>query len=166
MQKFTILIFFATVGFCAAAYSHKYSYINLHDVLHNTRLLKRYIDCLLDVPQTCTKDGDYLREILPEAIDENCAKCDANQKENALKVIAYLMKHHDDWWSLIDRKYNANRSLFSTEYNFLFFTIPKNLTRPKRYIKLLEYFNQVLNIEEDEENLEDEKKMKPMYECH
>ncbi|XP_072389739.1 allergen Tha p 1-like [Diabrotica undecimpunctata] len=114
MQKFVIFVFVATVGFCAAAYTQKYSYINLHDVLHNTRLLKRYIDCLLDVPFTCTKDGDYLREVLPGAFKENCAECNATQKENALKVIAYLIKHHQDWWKLIDKKFNADRSVFVT----------------------------------------------------
>nr|APC94215.1 chemosensory protein 9 [Pyrrhalta maculicollis] len=112
MNKSVLFVFLLAIGYSAAAYSHRYDYIKVMDVLHNTRMLKRYIECVLDVPDTCTKDGDYLKEILPEAIKTNCAQCDAKQLDTALRVIGYLMKHHPDWWQKVDSKYGASGSQF------------------------------------------------------
>nr|ARM20138.1 chemosensory protein [Galeruca daurica] len=82
------------------------------NILRNARMLKRYVECLLDVPDTCTKDGDYLKQVLPEAIKTNCAECDAKQDDTAVRVMAYLMKYHDDWWKKIDARYQASTSEF------------------------------------------------------
>nr|UMT69260.1 chemosensory protein 8 [Ophraella communa] len=112
MNKSVLFVFLLAVGYSAAAYSHKYDYINVMDVLHNARMLKRYVECLLDVPDTCTKDGDYLKQVLPDAIRTNCGECDNKQKDTALRVIGYLMKHHSDWWQKIDARYSASGSQF------------------------------------------------------
>ncbi|XP_056639214.1 ejaculatory bulb-specific protein 3-like [Diorhabda carinulata] len=112
MNKSVLFVFLLAVGYSAAAYSHKYDHIDVMSVLRNARMLHRYVQCLLDVPNTCTKDGDYLKQVLPEAIKTNCAQCDAKQEDTAVRVTAYLMKHHDDWWKQIDERYNAGSSEF------------------------------------------------------
>nr|ALR72517.1 chemosensory protein 3 [Colaphellus bowringi] len=86
-------------------YTTKYDKVDLDAILQNERLLRSYIDCLLD-KKKCSKDGEELKKILPEALKSKCAKCNENQKKGAKKVIRYLLKEKRAWWDELEAVYD------------------------------------------------------------
>lgn len=55
-------------------YTTKYDGVNLDEILKSERLLKNYINCLMDKGK-CTPDGTELKRTLPDALKTGCSKC-------------------------------------------------------------------------------------------
>ncbi|XP_049832376.1 allergen Tha p 1-like isoform X3 [Schistocerca gregaria] len=90
-----------------AAYTTKYDNIDLDEILHNDRLLKKYHECLLsDADTSCTADGKELKAAIPDALTDDCAKCNEKQKAGAEKVIRFLIKEKPDLWTPLENKYD------------------------------------------------------------
>ncbi|XP_049963356.1 allergen Tha p 1-like isoform X2 [Schistocerca serialis cubense] len=107
MQKCTLALLLACLVAAAAAYTTKYDNIDLDDVLHNDRLLKKYHECLLsDSDASCTPDGKELKAAIPDALTNDCAKCNEKQKAGAEKVIRFLIKEKPDLWTPLENKYD------------------------------------------------------------
>nr|AEC04842.1 chemosensory protein [Batocera horsfieldi] len=110
-MKLVVLLLF--VALCGMAYGRpddgkyttKYDNIDLDEILKNDRLLRAYVDCLKGTKK-CTNDGEELKKVLPEAIDNDCAKCNDTQKNGARKVIRYLIKNKRDWWNELEVIYD------------------------------------------------------------
>nr|CAJ01514.1 hypothetical protein [Pediculus humanus corporis] len=68
-------------------YSTKYDNIDLDSILKNDRLLQNYVNCLLD-KGTCTPEGTDLKKVLPDALENACAKCSEAQKRGAEKKLS------------------------------------------------------------------------------
>ncbi|KAG5883700.1 hypothetical protein JTB14_007419 [Gonioctena quinquepunctata] len=78
-------------------YSHKFDNVDLDAIVKNERLLRNYVDCLLG-KKKCTKDGEELKKVLPDALKSKCSKCSEKQKAGAKKMINHMIKNKRTWW--------------------------------------------------------------------
>ncbi|CAH1116675.1 unnamed protein product [Phaedon cochleariae] len=86
-------------------YTTKYDNVDLDAIIKNDRLLRNYVDCLLG-KKKCTKDGEELKGILPDALKNKCAKCSDFQKEGAKKMVHHLIEDHRAWWDELEAVYD------------------------------------------------------------
>ncbi|XP_073972917.1 allergen Tha p 1-like [Rhodnius prolixus] len=112
MYTKVLVILALTVYFCYAAkkvttYTDKYDKIDVDAILNNERVLKRYIDCLMDRAR-CTPDGTELKKYIPEALETECAKCTDAQKRFAGKVMSFLLLNKRNYWNQLLGKYDPN----------------------------------------------------------
>ncbi|CAG9795813.1 unnamed protein product [Diatraea saccharalis] len=90
-----------------STYTDKWDHINVDEILESKRLLRGYVDCLLDKSR-CTPDGKELKETLPDALEHECSKCTEKQKTASDKVIRHLVNKHPDYWKELSAKYDPN----------------------------------------------------------
>uniref|UniRef100_A0A310SBG0 Chemosensory protein 10 n=1 Tax=Chrysomela lapponica TaxID=153811 RepID=A0A310SBG0_CHRLA len=90
-------------------YTTKYDNINVEDIVKNDRLLKNYVDCLLDRGK-CTPDGVELKKNMPDAIETDCSKCSEKQKEGSEIMIRYLIDNKPAYWNPLQEKYDPSGS--------------------------------------------------------
>ncbi|XP_060528986.1 ejaculatory bulb-specific protein 3-like [Cylas formicarius] len=90
-------------------YTTKYDNIDINEIIHNERLLKRYVYCLLETG-SCTPDGLELKKNMPDAIATNCSKCSEKQKEGSETIIRYLIDNKPEYWSQLQDKYDPSGS--------------------------------------------------------
>ncbi|XP_077287180.1 uncharacterized protein LOC143911954 [Arctopsyche grandis] len=84
-------------------YDSRYDYLDVDTILDNKRLVRNYVDCLLN-EKPCTAEGKQLRRILPEGLRTKCARCTPRQKHNALAILSRLQTEHPkDWERLAAR---------------------------------------------------------------
>ncbi|MCH1932606.1 A10/OS-D family protein, partial [Shewanella sp. A25] len=88
MRAILASLLFVSVALAAPeGYTTKWDNINLDEILHNDRLMDKYVDCLLDEgDDKCTPDGKELKKILPDALETGCSKCNEKQKKGADKA--------------------------------------------------------------------------------
>ncbi|XP_030749781.1 ejaculatory bulb-specific protein 3-like [Sitophilus oryzae] len=94
-----------SVAIETATYTTKYDNVDILEVLNNERLLKNYVNCLLD-QGPCTSDGMELKQNMPDAITSGCSKCSEKQKEKSEIMIAYLIDNKPDYWTPLQEKYD------------------------------------------------------------
>ncbi|EFN75073.1 Ejaculatory bulb-specific protein 3 [Harpegnathos saltator] len=88
-------------------YTTKYDNIDVEQILHNDRLLQRYVDCMLDkVGVRCPPEAIELKKVLSDALDTECNKCNDRQKEVAKKAIRFLIDNKPDIWKELKAKYD------------------------------------------------------------
>ncbi|CAG9763968.1 unnamed protein product [Ceutorhynchus assimilis] len=88
-------------------YTSKYDNVDLDQILASDRLLKNYLNCLMDRGK-CTPDGSELKKNLPDALENDCSKCSSKQRDGAKKVIHYLIEHKREQWNELAAKYDPN----------------------------------------------------------
>nr|ALR72519.1 chemosensory protein 5 [Colaphellus bowringi] len=100
--------FFAVVATKPAEkYTTKYDNVDLDTILKSDRLLKNYVNCLLD-KGNCTPDGAELKKVLPDALQTDCSKCSDVQKRGSKKIIRYLIDNKAEWYKELEAKYDKN----------------------------------------------------------
>ncbi|XP_015592535.1 ejaculatory bulb-specific protein 3-like [Cephus cinctus] len=99
-------------------YSNKYDNVNVNQILKSERLLQRYILCLLD-KGSCTSDGRFFKEILPEALATNCSKCSMKQREIVKTLTLHLMNNKPDHWREFVEKYDPDNKYRTSFLNFI-----------------------------------------------
>lgn len=109
-MKFVILV--TLVSLVAAVwgkstYTDKWDNINLDEILESKRLLRGYVDCLLDKGR-CTADAKTLKEALPDALENDCTKCTEKQKTGSDKVIRHLVNKRPEMWKELAVKYDPD----------------------------------------------------------
>ncbi|CAH0550932.1 unnamed protein product [Brassicogethes aeneus] len=118
MKFFSCLLLVAL--FCLAfskpqdKYTTKYDNIDLDEILKSDRLLRNYINCLMETGK-CTPDGLELKKVLPGALQNDCEKCSDKQKEGAKKVLKYLVKNKREWFDEVSSKYDTD-GLYKKRY--------------------------------------------------
>ena len=90
---------------CDDKYTDKYDNVNVDEILANERLLKGYVDCVLERGK-CTPEGKELKEHLRDAIETGCKKCTKPQEEGATKVIDFLIKNKLEVWRELVAKFD------------------------------------------------------------
>ncbi|XP_049788281.1 ejaculatory bulb-specific protein 3-like [Schistocerca cancellata] len=104
-------------------YSRKYDKVNLDEVLASERLLNSYSQCpMSDTEESCTADAKYLKAAIPGALCNGCSRCRQRQRQDAEKVIKFLMKNKPDLWNQLEAKYNPKgvyRIKYEKEYQRL-----------------------------------------------
>ncbi|KAF7284411.1 hypothetical protein GWI33_022197 [Rhynchophorus ferrugineus] len=88
-------------------YSTKYDNIDVDAILASKRLLKNYVNCLLD-KGPCTNDGKLLKQYLPDALETECSKCSPTQKKIAGKVFSVLLLNHRPEWEELTQRYDPD----------------------------------------------------------
>lgn len=102
------VLVFASLVCCTLAadfYTTKYDNVNIDNILDNQRLFGNYVKCLLDKGR-CTEDGKALKEVVPDALITNCAKCNEKQKESVKKVVTFLVKNRRKDYDELVAKYD------------------------------------------------------------
>lgn len=91
----------------ATKYTDKWDNINVGEILESDRLMKGYVDCLLDKGR-CTPDGKALKETLPDALENECSKCTEKQKNGSDKVLKHLINKRPDFWKELAVRYDPD----------------------------------------------------------
>ncbi|CAH0550943.1 unnamed protein product [Brassicogethes aeneus] len=86
-------------------YTSKYDNVNIDEILKSDRLLKNYVNCLLEKGK-CGPDGLDLKKHLPDALHNGCAKCSELQMANSRKIIHFLIDNKRDLWNELEAKYD------------------------------------------------------------
>nr|WJJ63299.1 chemosensory protein 14 [Pachyrhinus yasumatsui] len=110
MQNLAIFVFFAlsTVAYCIPGiqYTTKYDSIDLDAIIKNERLLRSYIDCMLE-KKKCNKDGAELKRHIPEALENDCLKCSEVQRNGSRKILKHLVNNKREWFIELEAKYDS-----------------------------------------------------------
>ncbi|XP_017779660.1 PREDICTED: ejaculatory bulb-specific protein 3-like [Nicrophorus vespilloides] len=86
-------------------YTTKYDNVDLEEILKNKRLLKNYVNCLLE-KGNCSPDGAELKKVLPDAIKSECSKCSEKQKNGSRTVLRHLIDKEPEMWKELEAKYD------------------------------------------------------------
>ncbi|XP_050315897.1 ejaculatory bulb-specific protein 3-like isoform X2 [Anthonomus grandis grandis] len=86
-------------------YTTKYDNIDINDVIHNERLLKNYVFCLLE-KGPCTPDGLELKKNMPDAIETDCSKCSEKQRQGSEIMMRFLIDNKPEYWNPLQDKYD------------------------------------------------------------
>ncbi|EFA07422.1 chemosensory protein 12 precursor [Tribolium castaneum] len=116
MKTLVLVLFVAvlSVVFAADKYTTKYDNIDLNQILKSDRLLKNYVNCLLDRGK-CSPDGQELKNNLADALQTSCSKCSQRQKDGSRTIIRYLIKNKRDWWNELEAKYDPT-GIYKNKY--------------------------------------------------
>ncbi|XP_043271508.1 ejaculatory bulb-specific protein 3-like [Venturia canescens] len=116
-MKLIVVAFVALVVVAVSAvpqYTTKYDNVNLDEILRSERLLKNYINCLMERGK-CSPDGKELKEVLPDAIETECSKCNERQKSGTEKIIRFLVNNKPETWNELADKYDPEKK-FRTKW--------------------------------------------------
>ncbi|XP_055699167.1 ejaculatory bulb-specific protein 3-like [Phlebotomus papatasi] len=86
-------------------YTSKYDDIDIEDILSNDRILNNYVKCLVN-EGPCTPDARELKNLLPEALESDCAKCTEKQRIGTQIVLEYLIENRPDDWECLEKVYD------------------------------------------------------------
>ncbi|XP_049821915.1 ejaculatory bulb-specific protein 3-like [Aethina tumida] len=89
----------------AEKYTTKYDNIDYNEIISSERLLKNYVNCLME-RGPCSPDGAELKRVLPDALETECSKCSDVQRNGVKKVVAHLIKNKQDMWEDLQKKYD------------------------------------------------------------
>ncbi|XP_049762684.1 allergen Tha p 1-like [Schistocerca cancellata] len=105
------LVSFVTLLAVASGCNNHFETIDVHQVVHNERVLLEYQKCLLsDNNDSCTDEGKELKSILPDALKTDCGQCNEKQKAQAVRAITLLASEKPHLWSSLIDKYDADGS--------------------------------------------------------
>ncbi|KAJ8983039.1 hypothetical protein NQ317_013244, partial [Molorchus minor] len=107
MKVYLVLLvaFVAVISADEVKYTTKYDNVDLDEIIKSDRLLKNYVNCLLDKGK-CTPDGAELKKVLPDALHSECSKCSETQKKGSKRIIRYLIDNKADWYTELEGKYD------------------------------------------------------------
>uniref|UniRef100_A0A310SBF6 Chemosensory protein 01 n=1 Tax=Chrysomela lapponica TaxID=153811 RepID=A0A310SBF6_CHRLA len=74
-------------------YSTKYDNFDILSVFVSTGLVERYGDCLME-RGSCSPEGKFLKQVIPDAIATKCSKCNAKQKKLAGVMLQQLLLNY------------------------------------------------------------------------
>ncbi|XP_011259996.1 ejaculatory bulb-specific protein 3 [Camponotus floridanus] len=107
MKVLALLLIAVACALADDTYTTKFDNIDIDAILKSDRLLKNYVNCLLD-KGNCTPDGKELKEHLPDALETECSKCSEKQKTGTDKVIRFLVNKKPETWEQLKKKYDPN----------------------------------------------------------
>ncbi|XP_044756981.1 ejaculatory bulb-specific protein 3-like [Coccinella septempunctata] len=93
---------------CDILDSSKLEKIDFEAIRSNDRLLQNHFNCLIE-GKGCTPEADELRKGLPEVMETCCAKCSDKHKEEANKMINFLIEKKPELLKKLLDKYDADR---------------------------------------------------------
>ncbi|CAG9563990.1 unnamed protein product [Danaus chrysippus] len=111
MKCVGVLCLLSVVAMVAArpeTYTDRFDNINLQEIINNHRLLKAYINCVLEKGK-CTNEGRELKTHIKDAIENRCDKCTEAQRNGTKTVIRHLINHEPASWEELVQKYDPER---------------------------------------------------------
>ncbi|XP_054277358.1 ejaculatory bulb-specific protein 3-like [Macrosteles quadrilineatus] len=103
----SVVVALAALAAADDGYTTKFDNVDIDNILQNDRLLKNYFHCLMD-KGPCTADGKELKKNLPEALENECAKCSEKQSVNAEKVLKFIYEKKQDMFKELEAKYDPD----------------------------------------------------------
>ncbi|CAH1364947.1 unnamed protein product [Tenebrio molitor] len=92
--------------------------INVDDIIKSDRLMRNYLDCVLEKGK-CTPEGEELKKDIPEALQNECAKCNQKHKEGIKKVLHHIIENKPEWWEEVQAKFDPKGEYKQKYSNFL-----------------------------------------------
>nr|WJJ70413.1 venom protein U-MPTX.7-Mc11 [Megalopyge crispata] len=117
MKTSIILIALAAVA-AAEYYDSKYDSFNEQEVIENSRLLKAYCLCFLD-QGPCTEEGKQFKNLIPDALQNDCAKCSPKQKPKIRNLMKALQTKYLELYNNLLDKYDPSKLHRETIEKFL-----------------------------------------------
>ncbi|CAG9795803.1 unnamed protein product [Diatraea saccharalis] len=108
MKTVVILSFLLAVVLARPeTYDTQYDNFNAQDLVENPRLLKNYGKCFLG-NGPCTSEGKDFKDIIPDALKTECAKCSPKQRQLIKTVIRGFQDKLPEMWTELVKKYDPN----------------------------------------------------------
>nr|ATI99841.1 chemosensory protein 2 [Oedaleus asiaticus] len=106
--KLTVCCLLGLLALCVeAAPQDPLDSFNVDEVLSNERLLKSYIQCMLDDGEgRCTKEGKEIKKRLPQFVATGCLECTPSQLDRAIKTLKHVTEEHAEDWARLKAKYD------------------------------------------------------------
>ncbi|XP_049963418.1 ejaculatory bulb-specific protein 3-like [Schistocerca serialis cubense] len=90
-----------------AAPQDKLDNFNVDEILNNDRLLKSYIQCMLDADDgKCTNEGKEIKSRLPKLLATGCGDCSPSQLERIIKSLKHITEKHPAEWTKLKAKFD------------------------------------------------------------
>ncbi|XP_049815400.1 ejaculatory bulb-specific protein 3-like [Schistocerca nitens] len=90
-----------------AAPQDKLDNLDVDEILNNDRLLKSYIQCMLDEGQgRCTNEGKEIKSRLPKFVATGCGDCNPSQLDKAVKALKHITEKHPQEWIKLKAKFD------------------------------------------------------------
>lgn len=95
----------------AESYTTKHDSTNIETIIGNSRIFDTYFRCFKKVGP-CSEEARRLDRIIPDALMNDCAKCNEVQKMRAKKVILFLSKNYKKQWQELLDIYDPKREYY------------------------------------------------------
>ncbi|XP_015595117.1 ejaculatory bulb-specific protein 3 [Cephus cinctus] len=97
-QVLFCILFIGFLGLCQAQ--------DITLLLNNRPYVEREISCVLG-RGPCDLVGKQIIALLPEALNNNCARCNRQDAANARKLIQFMMYNYPNQWREIVQRYSV-----------------------------------------------------------
>lgn len=115
MKSVLVFLFVVASAFAVEYYTSKYDDIDIDGILNNERLFNNYLKCLLDQGK-CTEEGRVLKEVIPDALINECSRCSPKQRPSIEKVFRFLVKQRPEAFNQLTAKYDPDGT-YKKNYN-------------------------------------------------
>uniref|UniRef100_A0A1S5VFJ0 Chemosensory protein n=2 Tax=Meteorus pulchricornis TaxID=51522 RepID=A0A1S5VFJ0_9HYME len=78
------------------------------DLQRDGTYMIQVIDCVLGTA-ACDEYGEKVKALIPEALNNNCKRCNPEQKRKFKLMSAFMKMAYPDQWQQIQEKYYSNR---------------------------------------------------------
>nr|QJX74392.1 chemosensory protein 4 [Ceracris kiangsu] len=103
-------------------YQSPYEGTDVDTILQNDGKVQAILKCLLsDTDDVCSKEDKQSKDMLPEALATQCAKCTEKQKQGMAKFFAHVSSKFPDMFKQLAAKYDPtgeNLPKFTTGRSF------------------------------------------------
>ncbi|XP_047118409.1 ejaculatory bulb-specific protein 3-like [Schistocerca piceifrons] len=102
------LIFYCgLIAAVAVSAQDKLDNLDVAEILNNDRLLKSYIQCMLDADDgKCTTEGKELKSRLPKVFATGCGDCTPSHLERAVKALKHITDKCPVEWTKLKAKFH------------------------------------------------------------
>ncbi|KAJ8960210.1 hypothetical protein NQ318_003934 [Aromia moschata] len=115
-MKFAVVLFFVA-SLCGVAlakpdgYTTKYDNIDLQEIIKNEAAEElRGLPAGQEEVYQRRRGAQNWKKVLPEAIKEDCAKCNETQKNGAFVILTHLLKNKREWYNELEAIYDSDGS--------------------------------------------------------
>ncbi|KAF4524964.1 hypothetical protein B566_EDAN014481 [Ephemera danica] len=91
-------------------YKDRYDFLSIDHVLKSPRLMHNFHQCVME-RGPCTSEAAELRRIIPEAMRSECARCTERQRQQAGRVLAFIIEHRPEWLRELFEKFDPDGSI-------------------------------------------------------
>ncbi|XP_075215741.1 ejaculatory bulb-specific protein 3-like [Lycorma delicatula] len=109
MMKFVLIASFLVIAVSAKPadkkYTTKYDNIDIDEIINNERLFKNYFSCIMGTGK-CTPIGVEMKDLIPDALANRCAKCNEKQKASTGKLTKFLIEKKPEQFKELEKKYD------------------------------------------------------------
>ncbi|XP_049832811.1 ejaculatory bulb-specific protein 3-like [Schistocerca gregaria] len=90
-----------------AAPQDKLDNLDVDEILNSDRLLKSYIQCMLDADDgKCTAEGKEIKSRLPKVFATGCGDCTPSHLERAVKALKHITDKYPAEWAKLKAKFD------------------------------------------------------------